>query len=99
MKFLVFLRDPADFLYSMSYCPSSRSFNAWFTAALRRSAVPEMACPLYTINEWMHHFPPSRFLFISSERFSKHPVEHVMDVLDFLGLPNNVSAIPTAMSH
>ena len=106
MKFLVFIRDPADWLLSFSYCSTNRAFAQWFNRLQRGSCyqiegvlqgLPEGVCPFYQIEEWMHHFPPSRFLFISFESFVQYPEEHILDVLEFLGMGNrakNVHSLP-----
>lgn len=82
-KLLVFLRNPADLLYSCSYCLDAERFDQ----VVQRSwhNLHAALCPIMLIRAWLAVFSLDRFLFISAERFAAHPSEHVRDVLSFLG--------------
>ena len=87
MKFLVFLRDPVDWLYSASYCANAKSFDAWARKHIGGpNGFPLATCFASTISTFFLKFERSRFLFIPSNVMKLHPEEVLLDVFDFIGL-------------
>lgn len=87
MKFLVFLRDPVEWLYSATYCKSAKSFDTWARRHIGGPhGFPLSTCFAPVISSFFTRFNRSRFLFIPNHYMRQYPGDVLLDVIDFLGL-------------
>ncbi|XP_069426623.1 heparan sulfate glucosamine 3-O-sulfotransferase 6 isoform X1 [Ovis canadensis] len=100
-KLIVVVRNPvtraiSDYAQTLSKTPGLPSFGA---LAFRRGLGPvdtawsAVRIGLYAqhLDNWLRHFPLSRFLFVSGERLVSDPAGELGRVQDFLGLKRVVT--------
>ena len=100
-KLIVVVRNPvtraiSDYAQTLSKTPGLPSFGA---LAFRRGLGPvdtawsAVRIGLYAqhLDNWLHYFPLSRFLFVSGERLVSDPAGELGRVQDFLGLKRVVT--------
>ena len=87
IKLLVFVRNPADLLYSISRCPTPEAYeHAVINHVTIRRALPGYGCPYSMVAPWLERYPRNRFLFFLNSRLRGREIDHLLDLLDFLGL-------------
>lgn len=110
IKLLVIVRHPAEYAYSISKCTSAPAFNAAVIRHVQtQHQLPGLYCSHSMVEQWTRRFPIRNFLFFLSERMRVKPEDHLLDLLDFLGLgaaanswskrANLTEIIQTAGSH
>ncbi|XP_076853392.1 heparan sulfate glucosamine 3-O-sulfotransferase 6-like [Brachyhypopomus gauderio] len=96
-KLIVVVRDPvtravSDYTQTLSKNPGLPSFQSLAFKNVSSGAVDDtwsaVRIGMYAqhLDNWLHHFPLSRFLFVSGERLVSDPAGEMGRVQDFLGL-------------
>ncbi|KAG7253076.1 hypothetical protein CRUP_004778 [Coryphaenoides rupestris] len=101
-KLIVVVRDPvtravSDYTQTLSKNPGLPTFQSLAlknaTTGLIDTTWSAVRIGLYAthLENWLQHFPPSHFLFVSGERLVSDPAGEMGRVQDFLGLKRVVS--------
>ena len=76
-----------DLLYSISRCPTPEAYeHAVINHVTIRRALPGYGCPYSMVAPWLERYPRNRFLFFLNSRLRGREIDHLLDLLDFLGL-------------